>query len=72
MSDMTSKKSGNYLEQFGDYLQSVGMAENTIQSYGRDVKQFLKFLEAEGGQRCVGYEAMSELERTAEAQNLPF
>ena len=48
MSDKISKKSGNHLEQFRDYLQSVGMSENTIESYGRDVKQFLKFLEDEG------------------------
>ncbi|MFC1718714.1 tyrosine-type recombinase/integrase [Candidatus Poribacteria bacterium] len=48
MSDQISKKTEDYLERFGGYLQSVGMAQNTVESYGRDVKQFLKFLEAEG------------------------
>jgi len=48
MSDQMCSKAEDYLYQFGDYLRSVGMARNTIESYGRDVKQFLKFLEDEG------------------------
>ena len=48
MPDHISKKTENYLTQFEDYLRSVGMADNTVESYGRDAKQFLKFLEDEG------------------------
>lgn len=48
MSDGMCKKAEDYLYRFEDYLRSVGMAENTVESYGQDVKQFLKFLEDEG------------------------
>lgn len=47
MPDHISKKTEDYLNQFEDYLRSVDMAENTVESYGRDVKQFLEFLEVE-------------------------
>ena len=48
MPDQISKSPKDYLSQYEDYLRSVGMAENTVKSYGQDVKQFLKFLEDEG------------------------
>ena len=48
MPDQISKNTEDYLSQFEDYLRSVSMAENTVESYGQDVKQFLKFLESEG------------------------
>jgi integrase/recombinase XerD len=47
MPDQIPKKPEDHLNQFEDYLRSVGMAENTVESYGQDVKQFLKFLEDE-------------------------
>ncbi len=48
MPDQISKKVEDYLSWFEDYLRVIGMAKNTVESYGRDVRQFLKFLADEG------------------------
>jgi site-specific recombinase XerD len=48
MPEQIPEKTEEFLSQFEDYLRSVGMSENTVGSYGQDVKQFLKFLENEG------------------------
>jgi integrase/recombinase XerD len=41
-------KTQDYLQKFESYLRSLDLAENTVESYGRDVKQFLGFLEDKG------------------------
>jgi site-specific recombinase XerD len=48
MPEQIPEKTEDFLSQFEDYLRSIGMAENTVESYRQDVKQFLKFLEDEG------------------------
>ena len=40
------------LDRFEAYLRSVNMSENTVRSYGNDVRQFLKFVES----RNIGVE----------------
>lgn len=36
------------LDRFESYLRSVNMSENTIRSYGMDIRQFLRFVESKG------------------------
>ena len=36
------------LDRFESYLRSLNMSENTVRAYGKDVRQFLKFMESRG------------------------
>ncbi len=38
------------LDRFESYMRSMDMAENTIMSYGKDVRQFLGFIDSRGTQ----------------------
>lgn len=38
------------IDRFTSYLRSLNMSENTIVSYGRDVREFLRFVESRGTQ----------------------